>query len=457
MSPYVRISDKQALVYIDGRPANHKLYPQLLKHICSLANTRGGSISIVRKNRNGKTPYSFIPKKDLDLYRDTVRSVLNDIRGILQYDPIDSWGVDGVSSQNGEYNDYQITINVAEYKDGLLSYENRPGSSSISRMIPYRDKDGRVLVYSSKKRVDDLETKELKQRLNSPNAEMVTKSGKKYKTINIESPASRAYKYMTLDAFVSCMSEGTLRLVEPTKWQDEYEGRFYHADYKKNLSVPDSETPAVYATCITENAASEAAWKVYSHGIGLGARCVQIKLNLDELRDQLSEKITVKKKMKGKTEIIEYSGDLYEGKVFYDLSNDEINDLHRTGKPFHALFFSGFNLDKFLRLLLLKRQAYKHENEIRLFFIKNPIEVIGKSRKGKAMDVIVDWAKIIEEINYDSGCTSSELLALKHSCQLAGIKCTDQSKRGPKKKGLIPLNRFDVDKMAGKKRIDIQK
>lgn len=92
MSSFVKISDKQALVYIDGRQASHKFFPQLLKHICSLANTRGGSVSIVRKNKKGKTPYSLIPKKDLDLYQDTVRSVLNDIRGILQYDPIVSWG-----------------------------------------------------------------------------------------------------------------------------------------------------------------------------------------------------------------------------------------------------------------------------------------------------------------------------------------------------------------------------
>ena len=57
-----------------------------------------------------------------------------------------------------------------------------------------------------------------------------------YQFINIEKPVDIAYKYMSLDSFIVSLVNHTWRFVEPKKWKDKYEGRFYNADYSKVLT-----------------------------------------------------------------------------------------------------------------------------------------------------------------------------------------------------------------------------
>ena len=93
------------------------------------------------------------------------------------------------------------------------------------------------------------------------------------------------YKYMTLEAFMISLYAKTWRFFEPNKWNDKYEQRFYCAKY--TIDGADNATPQLFATCVTQEKNSEAAWKVYSHGQGLGAHCVQLELNIDKLRTEL--------------------------------------------------------------------------------------------------------------------------------------------------------------------------
>ena len=96
---------------------------------------------------------------------------------------------------------------------------------------------------------------------------------------------SKVYKYMTLDAFLTSLYCKTWRFFEPSKWNDKFEQRFYCANYTFPRAV--GNTPQLFATCLTRERNNEAAWKVYSNGQGLGAHCLQLELDIVELRKQL--------------------------------------------------------------------------------------------------------------------------------------------------------------------------
>ena len=161
---------------------------------------------------------------------------------------------------------------------------------------------------------------------------------------------------------------------------------------------------------------NEAAWKVYSYGkTGLGAHCVQFKINRSRLR----------------LELIKNSEDLAiiaEGNVIY-CQEDIINRIHekeidtKKGKAENINyfnFFNPFNLGKYINLLLLKRDYFKHENETRIFLI--PREAPQEKSKltsgqyGIHKDISIDWGNIIEEVRIDSKCTSLEYDLLKEAC-----------------------------------------
>ena len=95
-------------------------------------------------------------------------------------------------------------------------------------------------------------------------------SGHKY-MYRLDMPNIRTvYKYMDMNTAIKCLEEGkfTLRFSEPTVWNDNYEKRFYKADYKQFIDTTkgDEEIPSiVYACCFTRNKTSEAAWKTYSY------------------------------------------------------------------------------------------------------------------------------------------------------------------------------------------------
>ena len=236
-----------------------------------------------------------------------------------------------------------------------------------------------------------------------------------------EKDTSFFYKYMDLESALLSLRNGNLRFVEPTRWEDKYEGRFYNANYR-SVSTKDSDTPFLYSCCMTIKPHNEAAWKVYSYGKrGLGAHCVQFKINRNQFRKELLNSITKKR-----TEI-------YEGLVTY-VKEDIINNIHKKeyknykGKVIqnenYNIFFSQFKRIEYLNLLLLKRDYFRHENEVRFFIIppKAP-DIKGKSsrRNGKEvfgthLDVNIDWANVIEEIRIDSNCTDLEYELFKDAC-----------------------------------------
>ena len=117
-----------------------------------------------------------------------------------------------------------------------------------------------------------------------------------------------------------------------------------------------------------------------------------------------------------------------EGNVLY-YKEALINDLHKKEigekgnkklNTNYSIFFNNFIFGKYINLLLLKRDYFKHENETRFFLIPRqaPQEKSKKSgdQYGIHKDVSIDWGNVIEEVRIDSKCTSLEYELLKEAC-----------------------------------------
>ena len=220
------------------------------------------------------------------------------------------------------------------------------------------------------------------------------------------------YKYMDLETAIISLTNGSVRFVEPYAWQDKYEGRFYAASYAQ-VKGATGNTPPVLACCLTYAPVNEASWKVYSYGkTGLGAHCVQFKINKRAFREAVS--------MSAK------GFRLYEGQVNYELDNYQIQHIHQhfmsSGRENELFleFFRNFDLTSYLSLLLIKRQAFRHEQEVRYFLVPEKEEIYSKGHLGPR-NITVSWTKFLEDVMVDESCSCTELSILSNVLKLQGI------------------------------------
>lgn len=258
----------------------------------------------------------------------------------------------------------------------------------------------------------------------------------------LEKSNTYLYKYLDLESALLSLKNGNIRFVEPTRWEDKFEGRFYNANYSK-VSTNAQDYPFLYASCMSIRPHNEAAWKIYSYGkVGIGAHCVQIKINKNLFRKELIDSTTINSNTK-----------IYEGLVTY-ATETIINGIHKktykskTGSIInnhnYTQFFSHFHLASYLNLLLLKRDYFKHENEIRFFVVPEKASlpkgkkarVNGVDVYGVALNININWANVIEEIRIDSKCSELEYSIFKDEC----LKLLTNSARYTSCKGVKQKN-----------------
>lgn len=257
------------------------------------------------------------------------------------------------------------------------------------------------------------------------------------------------YKYMTFDSFLISLYTCKWRFFEPNKWDDKFERRFYCADYL--LPSPANATPQLFATCVTRAKNSEAAWKVYSHGQGLGAHCVQLELNVAELRKQLRA-----------------SGMSFEERMVDYIPEPVILMLHNKKSSNYTKYFDKFTFKKFLDLLALKRDAYSYEKEVRLFVIPKVTPPLPRSHGKKCdyRDIAIDWKSVINKVRVDKKCSDAELVSIQQACFNVGIdpRFLEKNKQKTVIGGLlapagcktINFELYDIDEMPGSQRIKIK-
>lgn len=258
---------------------------------------------------------------------------------------------------------------------------------------------------------------------------------------------SKLFKYMPLDTFILSLNNKSLRFVEPIIWSDQYEQKFYRANY--HFPNAEQSAPKVYATCFTRKQNSNAAWKVYSHGTGIGMYCVQLELDVAKLREQLHLSMfkIFEKRVKYETEFV-------------------ICNIHKPQFSLYKQYFSPFNFEHFLDLLSLKRDAYDFEDEIRIFAKPEPSEKRNtKGENGEYHDFSISWSEVISKIRVDKKCSLAELHSLQISLLMSGLNPNLKGKGSdclPKiDKSIfsivkdIDVELFDIDYMPGNRHINI--
>ncbi|MBR5437214.1 MAG: ATP-binding protein [Muribaculaceae bacterium] len=248
------------------------------------------------------------------------------------------------------------------------------------------------------------------------------------------------YKYMSLETALLCLENNNLRFAEPTSWPDKYEGRFYKAEIKG--SVSSSNNPPLLGCCFTYRQDNEAAWKLYSYNKGgLNSICVEFKLDRNKLREQLFNSVS---SIANSHNIF----NLYEGCVEYwdqqridNLDKKNVRKNHkRIPNEFYKAFFNDFTFEKYLNLMLLKRNAFLHEQEVRFLLVPKNDKAFTKT-KIDPIDPKINWADIILEVRIDARSSEYEQKILEQ--KLRAIKSPAS---------LIP---FDVYNIKRKTRIKI--
>ena len=232
---------------------------------------------------------------------------------------------------------------------------------------------------------------------------VVDKGGDKNKDIESVKLYTRVYKYMNLESFICSLYGKSIRFSEPSKWSDRFETRFYCADYKNVYNKEYAQK--LYATCVTRIKNNEAAWKVYARNEGLSCHCVQLELDIVEFRKQLWK-----------------SGFIIDERNVQYTNEDYILNLHRKNFEHYKDYFTPFTKDNYIKLLSLKRDAYKHEDEIRFFAIpKEDEKRTIEQNNAESKDITIEWHKVIKCVRVDKRCSFAELIALIQACNIAKI------------------------------------
>lgn len=163
------------------------------------------------------------------------------------------------------------------------------------------------------------------------------------------------YKHMPLENALQSLNEKYLWFANPSEWKDPFEKRFLEARYiKKGKEVNFNWKGKVFCTCLTQTQTSEAYWNIYKQDkIG-----IEFRIYREKLLEELSKYDKTYK--------------IFVGRAEYLKTSDIKKDLHDI--PFEPAITPDvkLNSDAFAsRLFLLKRIAFKYEDEIRIIIVKN--------------------------------------------------------------------------------------
>jgi len=172
----------------------------------------------------------------------------------------------------------------------------------------------------------------------------------------------RLFKYMCFDQFVNGIAEKELVFVSPAKWKDPFERRFFKTDYTSLKYI----RPDIACMCLTSKSATneEASWKMYANS---GDKVLRLTFEFTEL-----------------CKILDNYADangckIYLGNAIYDFTKDEIESLHKKthrklSNPNYSVFFNTpFTMAHYLSIMSIKRAAFRFENEVRIFIVKNSL------------------------------------------------------------------------------------
>lgn len=163
---------------------------------------------------------------------------------------------------------------------------------------------------------------------------------------------NKIYRVLPRDRFFSLFEERQNALVLPKKWQDPFENIILKSKVKMATGEIGkfASHDNVYGQCWTLESASDAIWQIYSRE----QNAVRVRTTVGKLIDSLR---SVHRDLADVSYFI--------GRVEY-LTERRLREFGRT------IFKKDITPEAVARSLLVKRRAYKHENEVRLILYFEP-------------------------------------------------------------------------------------
>lgn len=408
--------ETSANIYIEDLHTEykHNYSPAVLKTICAFLNTDGGTIFITL---TGGTEYNTTPSLLLERIKRSVDKYFKEIPGInITIDPNNP---DAIIIKVDKYEIENDFVSLSIKPETSKTYYFRVGDRNIKSNLEQAPYWQAVGMYDLPVlRSYTPHHKEQKYTFDKAKVDNQVE----FNVVGLLPRGSNLYKYMDLESALLSLDKTpqknpNLRFVEPTSWEDQYEGRFYNATYD-NIPNDPTRAPFLYACCFSAKKENEAAWILYSHGRnGLACRCVEFSLNRAKLRNQLVSNLR---------DCTLYIGAVnYQSMTMIDnlhLSNITLNGTIKKNEDYYK-YFEKFSREKYINLLLLKRPAFEHEKEVRIFIVPNSPNK-GKTRRDNNGNltqpatpkfVDIDWIDVIEEIRIDKNCSDYEKRLLRDS------------------------------------------
>ncbi len=220
---------------------------------------------------------------------------------------------------------------------------------------------------------------------------------------NLNQPIYRIY---ALNRFEELLASSDDALVNPTKWDDPFESFFLEA-----TEVQDNSTGEIislknlaanwYGQCWSKKAESDAMWRIYSHN-KMG---VKVGTTVRKLFDNFKKVVSTAPNLQ-----------FFIGAVDYK-TEAEITALMKQ-ITFLDVAIGGQG-EKFADLLCIKREAFEHEEEVRLLFQDiDPKRGVGKVFKYKLNVNGVFEEVVLDPRLEDSAASAIELKLLSAGCTL---------------------------------------
>ena len=197
------------------------------------------------------------------------------------------------------------------------------------------------------------------------------------------SAETRIYRIFPRMRFLQLFQEKRNALVLPTKWDDPFENVFLRADVINSQGERGSFSfhDDVYGQCWTLETSSDAMWQIYSRN-----------------KDAVRVRSTVGKLVSSLRDIQGDGADstCFIGRVKY-VSETRLKAIGRT------IFREFLMPEAIARSLLVKRYAYKHENEVRIVYLerKQVKHSNGVYSYGVQPSSIIDQVMVDGRVSYD--------------------------------------------------------
>ncbi|MGO9533902.1 MAG: DUF2971 domain-containing protein [Syntrophobacteraceae bacterium] len=219
---------------------------------------------------------------------------------------------------------------------------------------------------------------------------------------------TQVYRIYSINRLVELLQNSSLTLVRPRMWDDPFENFILRCTVideadGKHLHL-DPIANKWYGLCWTYNQETDAMWRIY----GKDGNGVRIRTTIKKIADQIWDSERDDSRLR-----------YFIGKVEYRKREVLENFMKETTL---VALSSGGQSDKFAETLLMKRTAFRHEEELRV--LAHDINGDDPRAKGDIYSVDVDPNDFIEEVCLDPRLSSEQAKKMENEIRKAGYKGT---------------------------------